>query len=285
MNEIGLSIIVPTHKRPRLVEKLLHSISTLDRSGIALEIIVVSNLEDPSTKLLIESYGDRIPVKYLVSNVVNVSYARNFGLDMALNDLCAFLDDDCEVLDPNWLQTAVKLFRLDANLTGAGGYYSLSEQINLPGIAYHIKMRSWLKYFNTENGNAKRLVGGSLVLKKSKMGNRRFDPKVKFGGSETSLIVQLNSDEKKMVLTESLSVRHHFKLSVFDFIKKSYLQGKYHQVMLKQTPEQIYFSANNFIQIENEVTNSIGLSWMQLKVIGILMRIHRIAFYQLPKYF
>ena len=280
----GISIVIPTFRRAGKLINLMTSIQNLDVTNIDFEVLVVSNLEDIETEEVVMHFSNQFNIRYLVSNAVGVNLARNMGLKLARYDVCAFLDDDCELTNKSWLQNIAFHFESDKLLTGIGGYYLLSERVNLLGITYHIKMKTWLQYFKSSQGHAHRLVGGCLILKKSMLAGMAFDPLIKFGGAETSLVLQLNEAGKNLKLFEELSVKHNSNLGLFEFFKKIYLQGKFHQKMALSRPTELTFFENNFFEIENENIRSLNLSQSKLFAVKILLKVHRWIFYGVPRY-
>ena len=88
-----LSIVIPTHKRPRLVARAISSALDVYKS-IDLEILVVPNGQDDTWLAVAEQHGHdpRIQWHYLPAG--NACAARNHGLAKAQGAYLRFLDDD-----------------------------------------------------------------------------------------------------------------------------------------------------------------------------------------------
>ena len=102
-----VSIIIPTKDLVPILEVCLLSIfekSTYENFEV---ILVENNSEDPFTfeyyKSLPERFGKRIRVEYW-PNEFNFSKLINFGVSKAKGDYLLFLNNDTEVLTPNWIE-------------------------------------------------------------------------------------------------------------------------------------------------------------------------------------
>jgi glycosyltransferase involved in cell wall biosynthesis len=91
------SVIVCTRYRPDLLARCLASLG--DQQQIDHEVIVVDNTPgDPETEKVAADWG----VRYVIEARVGASRARNAGVNVAMGESIAFLDDDC-VAEPGWL--------------------------------------------------------------------------------------------------------------------------------------------------------------------------------------
>lgn len=96
MEEIQISVIIPTYNRGRLIGNTLYSL--LNQSYQEdYEIIVCDNSSTDDTENIIrgfiKDYGDT-KIKYLVEKRQGAHYARNSGALMARGNLLYFTDDD-----------------------------------------------------------------------------------------------------------------------------------------------------------------------------------------------
>src|SRR5262245_42999987 len=93
---VGVSAVIPTHKRPDLVVVSVES--ALRQTYTDLEVIVVIDGADPATEsALAEIRDDRLRIVSVPVNV-GAATARNIGIRTARGKWIAFLDDDDEWL-------------------------------------------------------------------------------------------------------------------------------------------------------------------------------------------
>lgn len=99
-----ISIVIPTFKRPDLLERLLNSISM--QTFNTFEVIIVddksSNVEEYSP--LIEKFKDVMDIHFYTNEVNSgAPYCRNRGIEKSKFELIALVDDDDE-----WLPTKLE---------------------------------------------------------------------------------------------------------------------------------------------------------------------------------
>jgi glycosyltransferase involved in cell wall biosynthesis len=106
---IKISVIIPTHNRPELVKRAIVSVyaQDLDQASTIVEVIVVINGNDVVTRSALESLNTSLNysnLKILQIPEAGPSHARNVGVQKALGEWIAFLDDDDE-----WLPKKLRL--------------------------------------------------------------------------------------------------------------------------------------------------------------------------------
>lgn len=96
-----VSIIIPTKDAPEYLEKCLESIFSITTYP-SYEVILVDNeTTDPKALQIIEKFAvKRVPFP----NPFNFSRANNIGVKFADGDYIAFLNNDTEVITPDWLE-------------------------------------------------------------------------------------------------------------------------------------------------------------------------------------
>ena len=109
---VRVSIVVPTYKRPRLLDRCLAALLAQDFPAGGFEIVVADDAGDPATWCVVRRYrreaargGPRIRYVH-VRGRHGPAAARNSGWRAAAGQLIAFTDDDC-VPAPDWLREGV----------------------------------------------------------------------------------------------------------------------------------------------------------------------------------
>ena len=102
-----ISIVIPTHNRADSLRITLNCLENMDWHGVRAEIVVVDNGSTDTTPIVVEEYGERLPVRYLYEPTAGVwgkSHALNRALDEGrLGDIIVVLDDDMSP-HTDWLQ-------------------------------------------------------------------------------------------------------------------------------------------------------------------------------------
>ncbi len=104
-----VSVIIPTHNRPQLLERAVESV--LDQTYDNLELLVVDDASDERADLEATfDFGAIADYEYIyLEENRGGAGARNVGLDAATGEYIAFLDDDDEWL-PEKIERQVDLF-------------------------------------------------------------------------------------------------------------------------------------------------------------------------------
>lgn len=110
----SISVVIPTFRRPELLQKCLAALSRQVYPGCFFEVVIVSDGPDPATESLVQTFAAdhtdfciscyHLPVKS------GPAAARNFGWRQAAGDLVVFTDDDC-IPDTDWLAAYWRAYR------------------------------------------------------------------------------------------------------------------------------------------------------------------------------
>jgi GT2 family glycosyltransferase len=215
-----LSVVIPAISFNGQLEKCLKSI--VKQHNVELDVWVVFNPRKPLT--VTSSWPSWF---HFIESEKGVNCARNLGLKNAKHDLVFFLDSDCELFDPNYLEKFGFQMRSRPHAAGMGGTYSLPANSKAIDKAYHYIQMNWLKQqILSEAFNTSSLIGGNMLLRKSKLKGSYFDEKIIFGGSEREFFVRLGLQGSEFYLDMNASVLHHSNLSFEEFIKKAKSQGR-----------------------------------------------------------
>lgn len=219
MKTHDLSIVIPCRNTDTLIDQVLQSLGT--QKDCHYEVILVIN--PPSDKNL-KTNLDNVRV---TSSPRGANHARNQGLMQATSDLVLFLDSDCTLQDPYFLKKYVDFMQAHQNLTGCGGPYLLPSPASSASKTYHKIQMQWLyDGFIDKSLKTKHLLGGNLVLRKSKLGLEKFDEKIIFGGTEQEFLYRLSMKNHQFQFLSQQSVIHIAKVSFFDFCLKAFKQGQ-----------------------------------------------------------
>jgi GalNAc5-diNAcBac-PP-undecaprenol beta-1,3-glucosyltransferase len=88
-----LSIIIPTHKRPILLERALTSIKS-QPCPFSYEVVVIADEADPATDEVCQRLLGPDDIKIRRSGPPGPSLSRNLGIELASGRYIMFLDDD-----------------------------------------------------------------------------------------------------------------------------------------------------------------------------------------------
>jgi glycosyltransferase involved in cell wall biosynthesis len=104
---VDVSILIPTYRRPALLELTLGSLLALRPPPIPWEILVIDNCGDRDTQRVLGGVANRLPIRLLTEPRGSKNRALLRGLEEAAGDLVVFTDDDV-VPDAGWLTEIVE---------------------------------------------------------------------------------------------------------------------------------------------------------------------------------
>ena len=110
-----ISLVIPVFERPEDIRRCLEGVSALDYPQDLLQIIVVDNNSQDTTPEVVREMG----FACVVETTPGAAAARNCGINLAENEIIAFLDSDC-VPEPDWLKELVQPFE-SPEISGVGG--------------------------------------------------------------------------------------------------------------------------------------------------------------------
>jgi len=118
-NEVELSVVVPTHRRPALLASCIRSIAGQQERPERMEAVVVVDGADPETEGMLASLETPFPLRVVVQDHAHQGAARNRGAQEARGRYLLFLDDDV-VAEQGLLAAHVAALRNDERMVGLG---------------------------------------------------------------------------------------------------------------------------------------------------------------------
>lgn len=220
----SLSVIIPTHRRPDSLDRLLASL-TKQVAAPPFEVIVIMNLQEDESRL--KNWATKLPLTWKTAGQLGVNRARNAGLENARGSVILLLDDDTELADPQLLKKHWDHHQAHPEVAGFGGGYAFLPELSDLAFAYHLIAMTWLlRYRREPDGRTPYLIGGHASYKSSVVRDGfRFSEAIQFGGSETEFNWRLFEAGRKLVYDPFLRVNHHIDLDWRDLARKAFLQG------------------------------------------------------------
>lgn len=111
------SIIIPLYNRPQEINELLYTLTK--QTFLQFEVLVIEDGSKDSAKSIVESYVNKLDVKYFFKKNEGQGFARNFGFERAKGDYFVIFDSDC--LIPSDYLEIVKNYLYEHDLDAYGG--------------------------------------------------------------------------------------------------------------------------------------------------------------------
>ncbi len=112
MTKMYFSIIIPLYNRPQEIDELLHTLTLQTYTNF--EVLVIEDGSKIDAKSIIDSYQNKLNLKYYVKENEGQGFTRNFAFKLAKGDYFIIFDSDCLIpadylqkvsdhLNVNWL--------------------------------------------------------------------------------------------------------------------------------------------------------------------------------------
>lgn len=195
-----VSVIIPTYKRPDILERAVDSVKNQTYSNV--EIIVVDDANDPKVRQVFQN-DERV---ILLVNEENKGgcYSRNRGLKASKGEYINFLDDD-DILYPEKIERQVELFLKNPNEVQNLGFVTCHTNDGRTGEIIAKK--------NTLRGNIHRLllrkfsltgIETVLYLKEALLAVDGFDEEM-VSSQEYDLLIRVSKDYQVDYIDEILT--------------------------------------------------------------------------------
>jgi len=114
----SVSVVIPMRNEAKILKRCLRAMERLDYPEDLLEIVIVNDGSTDNTRELILGTNWSFNYKYIETEGVGVSKARDIGVKRASGDFIAFTDADC-IAGPDWIKSLIEPF--DDNVAAVGG--------------------------------------------------------------------------------------------------------------------------------------------------------------------
>jgi succinoglycan biosynthesis protein ExoM len=202
------AICVITRNRPKMLAKLLQSLSFMNRSDFAkLFFVIVENSDHKKSETVVDGFRKSVAeqVHYELEPELGIPFARNSAVRSALKngaDLILFVDDD-ETVAPNWFEEMIAV-RLKTGACLIGGPVALAplevgtstrQKLVFNGIAERNRRKAkHAERLSSKKPDAVTIVTSNWLADASVFyeHNIWFDERLRFtGGSDTDFFKKL----------------------------------------------------------------------------------------------
>jgi len=222
---MDISIVIPTHKRERLLKESLDSIFRQDYPVSEFEVIVVMDGPDEATERMLEKEAAFRPnLRYAVQEKKGPAAARNLGASLAGGELVGFTDDDCR-LSEGWIRSAVSAYRRHPETEVFGGKTvsdgrvdSLVSQFLANGaISCPVNGKEEFIFFPTCN----------VAYKRGLLAKERFNESFLFpAGEDLEYFWKLFKKGQRFVYCQEMKVFHNRQAGILSFLRQAYMYGR-----------------------------------------------------------
>ena len=160
-NKPFVSIIIPSHNRPKCLQQCLAAITELDYARDKFEVIVVDDGSSTQLDPIVDLFSAKINLHLLKQEHAGPARARNRGVKQAKGEFLVFTDDDCRPT-PGWLETLMNFLAIkpDSMIGGKilnalpGNSFSSASQALVSYLYFYYNKNSKEAHFFTANNIA-----------------------------------------------------------------------------------------------------------------------------------
>ncbi len=239
MENISISIIIPTFNARSTILRTLTSLHQQDYSG-KREIIVVNSSQDDTQKIIHEKYPE-VRVVQLEKRAFTGD-AKNIGLEGAKGNIMAFIDSDC-IAEKSWLSIITKKYQSGHKVVGGSiGNTNFEKLVS--------KAEYFLELVQLSPGGRSRFVklistANCFVAKEifTKYGNFPTIRK----GVDMIFSHKLIEQGEKILFAPEMKVSHACTTNFFHYLKKQVLHGEYSMLTRKEAKLPGSFLSKNVL--------------------------------------
>lgn len=240
-----VSVIIPVFNQEKTITDCVTSILNLDYPKKRFEIIVVDNASTDNTAKILGQLSREFGFRTVRLEInKGPSGARNRGIEVADNQIIAFIDSDC-IADPAWLKMLVEEFK--EGVGAVGGTRKWRGQSN--------KVSTYFEYF-LERGNRENDVSIKEVdwhstdnfsvegdiIKTLKFDDKQFP----VAGEDADLGFRIRKGGHKIICFKKAIIYHKRETDLKILIKKFYRNGVGAAHLIIRHPNKKIFQRDPF---------------------------------------
>lgn len=234
------SIIVPVYNRPDEIRELLESLT--GQSYKSFEVLIIEDGSDILCEKIINSFKDKLQVKYYFKENSGQGFSRNYGFSRAKGDYLIVFDSDC-IVPPHYLElinSIIEVNRIDCwggpdkahssfSSTQKAINFSMTSYLTTGGIRGSRKSVSDFHPRSFNMGISKEVFEKTGGYRITKMGEDiEFSIRIKESGFNT-------------VLVEEAFVYHKRRVNLSEFFKQLHFFGRARVNISRFYPEELKF--------------------------------------------
>lgn len=220
-----ISIVVPSVGH---IGKLTTLFASLQNQRNLAQHEVLLSVTNPDPQLIHYLPSLKAPVRIISSPEKCISMARNRGIEQAQGDVLLFIDEDCYLPHPNYLNQLQQEFDKNKKLCGGGYYLSEQKTLGLFSRFYNYFCNFWVSTHLVKEQFSEVLLGGCAFYAKDILNthNIRFSALHRRAGEEYRLNSKVTEKGYSLHLNGKWSVYHNPQCTFRNLYSKAWNQGR-----------------------------------------------------------
>ena len=223
--KVKYSVVVAVYNRPEEMIELLKSIA--DQTFRDLEIIIVDDGSDRSSRLAFQKYKSQLNLSYFFTENQGPALARNYRVKKSEGEWIIFFDSDCSI--PNNYFFEVEKFLAVNDVSLYGGPDMMDESFTYLQKSINFSMTSFLTTGGMR-GHNKNMIA-KFYPRSHNMGVKKkiFDKVGGFGslrhGQDIELSNRIINENAQVKLLENVIVYHRRRTTLMQFFRQVFNWG------------------------------------------------------------
>ena len=240
MSSMFYSIIIPVYNRPDEIRELLQSLT--DQSYQSFEVLVIEDGSDYLCKDIVDSFKDKLQVKYFFKENSGQGFSRNVGFSMANGDFFIVFDSDC-IVPPHYLERVNMVIQKE-HIDCWGGPDRADSSFSAIQKAINFSMTSILTTGGIR-GNKNRI--SQFHPRSFNMGISRevFEQtggyRITRMGEDIEFSIRIRESGFNAVLIEDAYVYHKRRVNLSEFFKQLHFFGRARVNISRYYPKELRF--------------------------------------------
>lgn len=239
-----ITALVCTYNRAALLREVFFSLTNQTLSRDDFEVVVIDDGSTDGTRDVVQSFVDRLPIRYFHQANSGLAAAKNHGIAVANSPIVVFMDDD-DIAMPTLLEEHLKTHLVNPrDEVAVLGYTDLAEDIrSIPLMHFVTEVGCYLfSYPSLKDGQHLDYTyfwGGRSSCKAALLKQHGvFDPVFRFGCEDIELGYRLSKVDLDVIFNKAAASRMIRALTIDDFFNRLVRQGESQYVFSQLHPAQ-----------------------------------------------
>ena len=244
------SIVIPTYGRPDALHGCLESLTRLKTSGLTFDVVVVDDGSPSSPDEVIETFSDKLDLKFKLISHAGPAAARNVGGRLAGGRYLFFTDDDC-CIPTNFLIDALVKIKNHPETVIAGpgicaessGVFSRTSQTMVDYL---------ISVYNRDGEPARFLTTNNLIIERELfIATGGFDESFPLAaGEDREFSDRLLYNGHNIRYFGDLAVKHAHHMGFLGFCRQQFNYGKgayhFHSIRSQRNAQRMTLESKRF---------------------------------------
>ena len=265
--QYSLSVVIPAYNRPELLLQVLNGFANQTVSKDDYEVIVIDDGSEPTLKLVVKQFNQKMNVVYLRQPNSGPGVARNLGVELARGEIILFNDND-DLPAPDLIAENLRSHReYPEENVAVLGHLDWHESLSVNAVMHYITGPGgeYLGFARMQDGkfyDSWKWWAGLISAKRSFLASIEgpYDESLHFGYEDTELACRLFSRNVKILYNANAKRYIIRSIDFNEFASRRYNHGKALYFVAQKHPDVIMprYGLENAEQVFDEKLSQLN---------------------------